>query len=180
VALGNRVLEADALVGLIMAYFLNGDPARAVEAAQLAYAIGQEIQNEFGQCMSRPWLVCGLVDQGAYEEALALTQTNLAIARSQALAPKILATFSAGLLYWALGGYASAQKIHLELMPHLEEASVPGYRRFAGAFSDERGRFPPAHYAPLHNRLGVTAPLMSRAFEKEATMYDAIVLRTLS
>ncbi len=127
VALGNRVLGADALVGLTMAYFLNGETTQAVETARLAYAIGQEIENEFGQCMSRPWLVCGLVDQGAYEEALALAQANLAMARSQALAPKLLATFSAGLLYWALGDDAAAQKVHLELAPDLEAAGVPAY-----------------------------------------------------
>ncbi|MBI1876879.1 MAG: AAA family ATPase, partial [Chloroflexi bacterium] len=127
VALGNRVLEADALVGLAVAYLLNGEIARSSYAARKAYAIGQEIENEFGQCMSRPWLVCGLVDQGAYEEALALTHHNLVSVRSQALAPKLLATFSAGRLYWALGDYAAAQKVHLELMPHLEAAGVPAY-----------------------------------------------------
>jgi tetratricopeptide (TPR) repeat protein len=127
VALGNRALEADALVGLTMAHILNGEAAQGVEAARLAYAIGQEIENEFGQCMSRPWLVCGLVDQGDYQEALVLAEHNLAIARSQALAPKLLATFSAGLLYWALGDHIAAQKVHLELMPHLREANVSGY-----------------------------------------------------
>src|SRR5690606_32989397 len=73
------------------------------------------------------WLVCGLVDQGHYEEAATLTTHNLAIARTQALAPKLLAAFSAGLFYWALGDYAAARKVHQELMLHVEEAGVPGY-----------------------------------------------------
>jgi DNA-binding SARP family transcriptional activator len=127
VALGNRVQEADALVGLAFAHILAGEAAQGVEAARLAYAIGQEIENEFGQCMSRPWLVCGLVDRGVYEEALPIAQHNLAVARSQALAPKLLAALSAGLLYWAVGDYAAARQVHLELMPQLEEAGVPGY-----------------------------------------------------
>jgi tetratricopeptide (TPR) repeat protein len=127
VALGNRVLEADALVGLAFASILNGEAGRAIEAARQALAIGQEIENEFNQCMSRPWLVCGLVDQALYQEAATLAAHNLAIARTQALAPKILATFSAGLLYWALGDHAAARKVHQALMPHVEEAGVPGY-----------------------------------------------------
>ncbi|MDX1520458.1 MAG: AAA family ATPase, partial [Anaerolineae bacterium] len=127
VALGNRVLEADALVGLVMPYILTGKADRAIEVARQALEIGQEIENVFSQCMSRPWLVCGLVDRGDYQEAAALTTQNLAIARSQALAPKLLATFSAGLLYWAVGDHSAAQKVHLELMPHLEEADVAAY-----------------------------------------------------
>jgi tetratricopeptide (TPR) repeat protein len=49
------------------------------------------------------------------------------VARTQAVAPKLLAAFSAGLLYWAVGDYAAAQEVHQALMPYLEEAGVSGY-----------------------------------------------------
>jgi tetratricopeptide (TPR) repeat protein len=77
--------------------------------------------------MSRSWLVFGLTDRGDYQEALALAEQGVAATRSQELAPKLVATFSAGLLYWALGDAETAQAVHQALNPWLIEAKVPGY-----------------------------------------------------
>jgi predicted ATPase len=126
-ALGNRVLEADSLVGLAKAQLLNGQIEAATQTARSALVIGEEIENDFGQAMSRARVVCGLVEQGDYEEALRVARQNLAATEAQEMAPKMVAAFSAGLAYWAVGDYAAAQTIHLELMPHLEKADVPGY-----------------------------------------------------
>lgn len=98
-ALGNRALEADSLVGLAAAHILNGQLEASLAAARSALAIGQEIENTFGQAMSRSWLVFGLVDRGDYEEVLSLARQNLEAAHSQELAPKMVAAFSAGLAY---------------------------------------------------------------------------------
>lgn len=126
-ALGNRALEADSLVGLAAACFLNGETKASIAAARSALAIGQEIENAFGQAMSQPWLICGLLDRGDYGEALAIAQRNLAATRSQELAPKLLAAFSAGFVYWALDDAEAARAVHEELNPFLIEANVPGY-----------------------------------------------------
>jgi tetratricopeptide (TPR) repeat protein len=126
-ALGNRALEADSLVGLASIRMLQGEIEASITAARLAYTIGREIENTFGQAMSRSMLVCALVDRGDYQEALALVEPNLAAAHSQALAPKLVATFSAGLLYWALGAADTARTVHQALNPWLIEAEVLGY-----------------------------------------------------
>jgi tetratricopeptide (TPR) repeat protein len=126
VALGNCALEADALVGLAIIHLLNGKIDASIAAARAAYAISQEIENAFGQATSQAWLVCGLVDRGDYEEALAIARRNLATVRSQKLLLKMLAAFSAGLVYWALGD-AEAAAVHHEIHPLLVEANVPGY-----------------------------------------------------
>jgi DNA-binding SARP family transcriptional activator/tetratricopeptide (TPR) repeat protein len=126
-ALGNRALEADSWVGLASIRILQGEIEASITAARTAYTMGQEIENSFGQAMSRPLLICALVDHGDYQEALALVEPNLAAARSLALAPKIVAAFSAGLLYWALGDAEAARTVHQTLNPWLIEAKVPGY-----------------------------------------------------
>jgi len=126
-ALGNRALEADSLVGLASARILNGEIEASIAAARSAYAIGQEIENAFGQAVSQPWLICGLVDRGEYQEALTIAGRNLAAVRFQKLAPKMLAAFSAGLVYWALDDVEAASAVHQALHPLLVEANVPGY-----------------------------------------------------
>jgi tetratricopeptide (TPR) repeat protein len=126
-ALGNRALEADSLVGLAATRFLNGEIEASIAAARSALAIGQEIENAFGQAMSQPWLICGLLDRGDYSEALAIARRNLTATRSQELAPKLLAAISAGFVYWALGDAEAARAVHQELNPFLIEANVPGY-----------------------------------------------------
>jgi tetratricopeptide (TPR) repeat protein len=126
-ALGNRALEADSLVGLAGFHILKGEVDASIAAARSAHAIGREIENSFGQAMSASWLVFGLTDRGDYQEALIVAEQNLAAARSQALAPKMVAAFSAGLIYWALGDAVTAQAVHQVLAPWLIEAEVPGY-----------------------------------------------------
>jgi DNA-binding SARP family transcriptional activator len=126
-ALGNRALEADSLVGLAATRFLNGEIEASIAAARSAYEMGREIENAFGQAMSQPWLICGLVDRGDYGEALAIARRNLTATNSQELAPKLLAAFSAGFVYWALGDVETAWSVHQELNPLLVEANVPGY-----------------------------------------------------
>jgi DNA-binding SARP family transcriptional activator/predicted ATPase len=125
--LGNKALEADSLVGLTMAHLHQGQTQAGIAAARTAYLLGREIENDFGQCMSRPWLAFGLVDSGAYEEALALAQQNLLAARPQGGPPLLLASLSLGLVYWFLGLADEARQAHQENEPIIAAANVRNY-----------------------------------------------------
>jgi DNA-binding SARP family transcriptional activator len=125
--LGNKALEADSLVGLTMAHLLQGQTQAGIDAARTAYSLGREIDNDFGQCMSRPWLTFGLVDSGAYEEALALAQQNLRAAQPQGGPPLLLASLSLGLVCWFLGLADEARQAHQENEAVIAAAGVRNY-----------------------------------------------------
>lgn len=125
--LGNQALEADSLVGLTMAHLLQGHTQAGIATGRRAYQIGRDIENEFGQCMSRPWLSFGLLDSGAYEEALTLAQRNLQAAHPQGGPPLILASISLGLVYWFLGLADEARQAHQGSEAVIAAAGVRNY-----------------------------------------------------
>lgn len=125
--LGNKVLEADSLVGLTMAHLLQGQTQTGIITARIAFGLGRDTENEFGQCMSRPWLTFGLLDSGAYEEALSLAQQNLQAARPQGGPPLLLASLSLGLVYWFLGLADEAKQAHEEGEAVIAAAGVRNY-----------------------------------------------------
>jgi hypothetical protein len=127
VTLSNRALEADALVGLAHIHLLRGAVDASVATARSAYALSREIDSAFGEATSQAWLACALADQGAYDEAIAVAERNLSAVGSQTLLLKMLAAFSAGWVFWAVGNTRAAARVLEESHPLLIEAAVPGY-----------------------------------------------------
>jgi DNA-binding SARP family transcriptional activator/tetratricopeptide (TPR) repeat protein len=88
--LGERAMQADCLGLVARANVRRGRPASGIAAGRQALAISQEIDNPWGQVSSAYHLAPGLVDSGAYEEALQVTRRGTALARDLAALPLLI------------------------------------------------------------------------------------------
>ncbi|HEX6551892.1 MAG TPA: tetratricopeptide repeat protein, partial [Ktedonobacteraceae bacterium] len=80
--LTNRATEAVCWAMLAMAHVQVGQVQQSLRSGRRALALAQEIKNVWVQITSTYGLTYGLLEAGAYEEALVLTQPAVALART--------------------------------------------------------------------------------------------------
>ncbi len=129
VALGDRAMEADALCMLAHAHVHRGQLQLGITRARHALTISQEIRNIWGQVNALYDLTSGLLDSGAYTEALdsalqAVTSARtLNISSSRANILLLRALIQLGGVYRAMQASSAACEIDLEAL-RLHEAST--------------------------------------------------------
>jgi DNA-binding SARP family transcriptional activator len=114
-ALGNRAMEADCLTLIAHARIHRGQAQDGIAAARAANTISQEIANPWGQIHSAVRLAMGLLEAGAYAEALATAQQAAALARRHDIRPMLIAALIVlGTAQRALRDLQAARAAHLE------------------------------------------------------------------
>jgi predicted ATPase/DNA-binding SARP family transcriptional activator len=114
-ALGNRAMEADCLTLIAHARIHRGQAQAGIAAARAANTISQEIANPWGQIHSAVRLAMGLLEAGAYAEALATAQQAAALARRHDIRPMLIAALIVlGTAQRALRDLQAARAAHLE------------------------------------------------------------------
>lgn len=133
-ALGNRAMEADCLGQVTEARISRGRPQEGISAGRVAYAISLEIENAWGQVTGAINLTPGLLDIGAYAEALAIAQQGVATARTLGM-PQVLvfSLMQLGAVYRALLALEAACATHLEAMTLNETMSSPPFTEMIAA-----------------------------------------------
>jgi tetratricopeptide (TPR) repeat protein len=111
----NRALEADCLTALAAAELWVGRWQICIERAREAAAISLEIENPWGQVYSATWLAAGLLDGGAYEEALVAARAGREVGRAHDFMPvTLLNLLVVGGIYRTIGQLDRALEAHLE------------------------------------------------------------------
>ena len=106
--LTNRAAEALCWGLLASAQVQAGQVQHSLRSGRRALALSQESKNVWAQVSSTTNLTYGLLDAGAYEEALALTQQTIALART--LPPNIIFHLTAlGSVYHAMQQWEEAR-----------------------------------------------------------------------
>ena len=117
--LGNRAMEADCLSLVGSAYIYQGQTQGGIALSRQALAITQEIDTPWGQINALVHLSEGLLDSGAYEEALARTTQAAHLARTHQMLP---------LIPYALAYLGKVQRVlgqvHHALATHQEALDV--------------------------------------------------------
>jgi tetratricopeptide (TPR) repeat protein len=114
-ALGNRVMEADALVQLATAQTRAGLPRAGVEAGRAAVGVSKAIENPWGQADAARALGAALTECGEYAEALAVAEAGLGGARAANYPPVlIMHLVFLGHLYQQIGDLDQARALYLE------------------------------------------------------------------
>ncbi len=133
-ARGDRMMEADSLSRVADACINCGRPYEGVVAARAAYAISLEIEHPWGQANSGYQLVRGLVETGAYEEALTVALKSTEVARTLTFHILLFVNLVAlGLAYQALMLPEKALQAHLEGLE--VSKTVPSQRYIGLSFS---------------------------------------------
>lgn len=131
---GDRMMEADSLSRIADACINCGRPHEGVEAARLAYTISLEIEHPWGQANSGYQLVRGLVETGAYEEALTIALQSTAVARTLTFNILLFVNLvTLGQAYQALLLPEKALQVHLEGLEVSKK--VPSQRYMGLSFS---------------------------------------------
>jgi DNA-binding SARP family transcriptional activator len=132
---GDRAMEADALCMLAHAHLHRGRLQLGITRARDALTISQEISNTWGQVNALYDLTSGLLDSGAYTEALEIALQAVASARalntSSSLTNMLLlrALIQLGGIYRAMQAGSAARAIDLEALT-LEKAIIsPSYTK---------------------------------------------------
>lgn len=133
VALGDRAMEADALCMLANAHIHRGRLQLGITRARSALTISQEIRNTWGQVNALYDLTSGLLDNGAYTEALEIALQAVASARtlnmhsSRANTLLLRALIQLGGVYRAMQAGYAARTIDLEALTLGEAIESPSY-----------------------------------------------------
>ncbi len=137
VALGDQAMEADALCMLANAHMHRGQLHLGITRARSALAISQESRNIWGQINALYDLTSGLLDSGAYSEALEVALQAVASARvlntrsSRANTLLLRALIQLGGVYRALQAGLAARAIDLEALRLGEAIASPSYTAIA-------------------------------------------------
>ena len=133
VVLGDRAMEADALCMLAQAQMHRGRLQLGIIQARRALTMSQEIKNIWGQVNALYDLTSGLLDSGAYTEALAIALQAVTSARalnarlSQANTLLLRALLQLGGVYRAMQAGSAAREIDLEALTLSEVMKSPSY-----------------------------------------------------
>ena len=127
--LTNRASEALCWAHLAVAQLHSGQVQQSIRSGRRALALAQEIKNVWVQVISTLCLAQGLLDAGAYEEALVLTQQTVALARTlpPAIGLQVFLT-TLGSAYQAVQQWEEARRT-------LEEAEVVAESRASDQFA---------------------------------------------
>ena len=116
-ALGNRAMEADSLVMAADARIHRGRPREGISAAREARAISLEIDNPWGRANSGANLARGLLEIGAYAEALQVAEDAVLTARGHGLTQVLIySLIQLGAAHRTLLNLDAARTAHLEAM----------------------------------------------------------------
>ncbi len=126
--LGNRPMEVGCLCIMAVARINDGQPQAGIDAARAALAISMEIEDPWGQINAAVQMVPGLLDCGAYTEALAVIQQGVALARALEITPLLVITLNElGNVGRAMLTLEAAQAAHSEALAHCESFMPPPY-----------------------------------------------------
>ncbi|HEY6409889.1 MAG TPA: tetratricopeptide repeat protein [Ktedonobacteraceae bacterium] len=115
--LGNRAMEADSLCLIAVNNINTGRPQAGINAVQRAYAISLEIENTWGQVNSAVPLGRGLLETGAYSEALALAELGVNLARTAGMTVLLyMSLILLGAVQRAMLQLSAARAAHLEAL----------------------------------------------------------------
>lgn len=130
---GNRALEADSLLLVAFARINVGQTAAGVAGARQALHICREIENEWGEANSRNHLAAGLLDRGAYAEAIDVIGGLFQLEQVRDT-PQQMAGFTVrGMCHRALCDFQQALADHLRAEELLHELGSPGMTRVLSA-----------------------------------------------
>ena len=135
VALGNREMEVGCLCKLAEISINVGQPQEGIDAARAALAISQEIEDPWGQINAAVQMTPGLLDQGAYAEALSVIQQGAALARALEITPLlVIALTASGNVSRAMLALEAAHAAHSEA---LALSKTPGLQAFGERMAGE-------------------------------------------
>jgi DNA-binding SARP family transcriptional activator len=177
-ALGNRAMEADSLCLFSDACVRFGELERGLAAARAADAISNEIENAWGQANSAIRLGLGLLEGGAYDEALKTARAGADAARRNNI-PQLLALnlVVVGGVYRALSAVDEARAAHEEILQlatamhyaYFEEMAASELCADCAAVGDWEGAAAHARRAlTLRDPNVIAFPAFSRWAETEA------------
>jgi tetratricopeptide (TPR) repeat protein len=177
-ALGNRAMEADSLCLFSDACVRFGELERGLAAARAAEAISNEIENAWGQINSAIRLGLGLLEGGAYDEALKTARAGADAARRNNI-PQLLALnlVVVGGVYRALSAVDEARAAHEEILQlatamhyaYFEEMAASELCADCAAVGDWEGAAAHARRAlTLRDPNVIAFPAFSRWAETEA------------
>jgi predicted ATPase len=132
--LGNRAMEADCLCIFADNQLHLGRPHAAIELARRAQVMTAEIENTWGQVYSALELAVGLLETGAYAEALRIVQQAVAIASAKGITllhVRCLATL--GAVHRALLDLEAARAVHHEALAISESITLWPYTQMIAA-----------------------------------------------
>lgn len=113
----NRIMEAGCLVQIAQAKNNAGQPHDSIIAARGAYLVYKEVEYGWGQIYAAHHLVAGLLDVGAYSEALVLAEEAVALARTYNVSMLLYLGLTAlGWVQRALMDPSAAYKHHREVV----------------------------------------------------------------
>jgi DNA-binding SARP family transcriptional activator len=130
---GDRAMEADALCMLANVHLHRGRLQLGITRARSALTISQEIRNAWGQVNACYDLTSGLLDSGAYTEALDIALQAVASARTLTTrSPRahmllLRALLQLGGVYRAMQAGSAACEIDLEALTLGEASALPSY-----------------------------------------------------
>lgn len=127
-ALGNRPREVGCLCVMADARINQGQPQEGIDAARAALAISVEIEDPWGQINAAAQMVPGLLDCGAYSEALSVIQQGVALARALEITPLLVITLNEwGNVSRAMLALEAARAAHSETLARCESFMPPPY-----------------------------------------------------
>ncbi len=113
----NALMEATCLVQIAQASYSRGQPQEGVIAVRAAYSSFAHAEYSWGRIYSAYHLIMGLLDIGAYGEALSIAEEALALARAYNVALLVCLCLTAlGRVKRALMDLADAYALHYEAL----------------------------------------------------------------
>jgi len=128
VALGNRPMEVGCLCVMASTRISDGQTQEGIDDAKAALAISVEIEDPWGQINASVHIAPGLLDSGAYSEALSISQQGVALARALEIIPLLVITLNElGNVFRAMLALEGAHAAHREALALCESFMPPLY-----------------------------------------------------
>src|SRR6266487_377802 len=113
----DRLMEACCLLQVAQAKMNTGCPSDSIIATRAAHRVFTEVGHDWGRVYTAYHLVAGLLDVGAYGEALALAEETLALARTNNTRTLLYLGLTAlGRVQRALRDATAAYRLHREVI----------------------------------------------------------------
>ena len=133
--LGNRAMEADCLGVLADLQISDGQLASGIETARTAYNISRQIRNPWGIVSNALHLTRGLMEIGAYEEALEIAGQSIPLARTLPFHLLLFLTLmTVGAIHRALFQVTQARLAHQEALE--TNRTLPSQRYTSYCFAE--------------------------------------------
>ncbi|MDQ2716302.1 MAG: hypothetical protein M3Z08_15470 [Chloroflexota bacterium] len=133
--LGNRAMEADCLGLIADLQISDGLLLIGIETARTAYNISRQIENPWGIVNNALHLIRGLMEIGAYEEALEIAGQSIPLARTLPFQLLLLLTLmTVGAIHRALFQITQARLAHQEALEI--SRTLPSQRYMAYCFAE--------------------------------------------